>query len=422
MPHSVRSESEEPAASSEQRKTYTALVTHFLDDVPLSGIIRIRDMMYGVKDPFRLDQGDVSFEAPDTVKRAMHRAIDENHSHYVQTTGIPRLLDLIVEKLRSVNRIPVAGPDEVMVTNGGIHGLFIVFQSLLNPGDEVIVPDPEWPPCMGTIRAARAIPVPCRLYEHRGWRYDLDELASTITPRTTAIYINSPHNPTGGVLTRDDVTTIANLCRERNLWLISDEAYEDVLYDGAEHVSPGSIAGAYERTISVFTLSKSYAITGLRLGYVALRDATIRERMKKALFYTTSNVCSVVQYGGIGAFEGSQQSIGEYCRELQERRDLFYRGIRDHAGDIFSGAPPKGAFYAFLKINPEWRLERMGEKDSISWAMVEFLISRGRIGCVPGIDFGQNGDGYIRFCFARDRAELTGALESMQQVFSVQRT
>jgi aspartate/methionine/tyrosine aminotransferase len=219
-------------------------------------------------------------------------------------------------------------------------------------------------------------------------------------------------------LTREDVRYIAELCRDRNLWLISDEAYEDVLFDGAEHVSPASIPGAYDKTISVFTLSKSYAITGLRLGYVALRDAAVRERMKKALFYTTSNVSSVVQYGGIGAFEGSQESVAEYCRELKARRDLFYAGIRDSAAGIFSGAAPKGAFYAFLKIDPAWRPERMPESGSISWAMAEFLIARARIGCVPGVDFGQNGERYVRFCFARDRAELTGALDSMRSVFA----
>ncbi|MDP9323904.1 MAG: pyridoxal phosphate-dependent aminotransferase, partial [Acidobacteriota bacterium] len=281
---------------------------HFLDAVPFSGIIRIRDMMYGVKDPFRLDQGDVSFDAPETVKRAMHRAIDDNHSHYVQTTGIPRLLELLVAKMRTVNRIPVGGPDEVMVTTGGIHGLFIVCQSLFEPGDEVIVPDPEWPPSMGNIKAARAVPVPCRLHESLGWRYDLAELESTITVRTRAIYINSPHNPTGGVLTRQDVEAIADLCRDRKLWLISDEAYEDVLFDGAEHVSAASLPGMYERTISLFTFSKSYAMTGLRLGYVATLDGRLRERMKKALFYTASNVSSVVQYGGVGALEGSQSN------------------------------------------------------------------------------------------------------------------
>jgi aspartate aminotransferase len=403
---------QQPAA-----QIYTSLVTHFLDDVPFSGIIRIRDMMYGVKDPFRLDQGDVSFDAPETVKQAMHRAIDENHSHYVQTTGIPRFVNLVLEKLRSVNRIPVGGPDEVMITNGGIHAIFIVCQSLLDAGDEVIVPDPEWPPCMGNIRAARAVPVPCRLHADLGWRYDLDELESAITPRTKAIYINSPHNPTGGVLTRDDVTAIVRICRERRLWLISDEAYEDVLFDGAEHVSPASLEGAYDRTISVFTLSKSYAMTGLRLGYVALADGSLRERMKKALFYTTTNVSSVVQFGGIGALEGSQESVGAFRRELEARRNLFYAGIREHAGAVFSGSPPRGAFYAFLKIDPAWRPDKMPASGSVSWAMTELLISRGRIGCVPGIDFGANGEGYMRFCFARDRRELAGALQSLRSLF-----
>jgi aspartate/methionine/tyrosine aminotransferase len=271
---------------------------------------------------------------------------------------------------------------------------------------------------MGNVKAAGAVPVGCALHERLGWRYDVDEMRAAITPRTRAIYINSPHNPTGGVLTRDDVNAIAGLCRERDLWLISDEAYEDVIFDDAEHVSPGSIPGMYERTISVFTMSKSYAMTGLRLGYVALADAKLRERMKKALFYTATNVSSIVQYGGVGALEGSQESVRRFRQELQARRDLFYAGIREHAGAVFSGAPPKGAFYAFLKINPAWRPEPMPSSGSISWALAEFLISRGRIGCIPGIDFGPNGEGYIRFCFARDRVELTGALESMRSVFA----
>src|SRR5919205_853820 len=126
-----------------------------LDAVPFSGIIRIRDMMYSVKDPFRLDQGDVSFDAPDRVKAAMRKAIDENRSHYLQTTGLPRLLELLADKLRTKNRIPVGSPDEVMVTTGGIHALFIVCQALLEPGDEVIVPDPTWPPAVGNVLAAQ---------------------------------------------------------------------------------------------------------------------------------------------------------------------------------------------------------------------------------------------------------------------------
>src|SRR5690348_10367621 len=236
----------------------------FLDTVPFSGIIRIRDMMYSVKNPFRLDQGDVSFDAPETVKAAMRRAIDENRSHYLQTTGLPRLLDLLAGKLRVQNRIPIGSPEEIMVTTGGIHGVFIACQGLLEPGDEVIVPDPEWPPAMGNITLARGVPVPCPLKESLGWRWDLDELASTITPRTRAIYVNSPNNPTGGVLTRADVEAIAALVERRGIWLISDEAYEDVVFDGHGHVSPASLDGMYDRTISIFTFSKTYAMTGLR--------------------------------------------------------------------------------------------------------------------------------------------------------------
>ncbi|MCA1558913.1 MAG: pyridoxal phosphate-dependent aminotransferase [Acidobacteria bacterium] len=390
----------------------------FLDSVPFSGIIRIRDMMYSVTDPFRLDQGDVSFDAPDTVKRAMHRAIDDNHSHYLQTTGVPRLLALLAQKMKDVNGIPVESTDELMVTTGGIHALFIACQALLEPGDEVIIPDPTWPPCAGNITLSHAVPIPCPLHEHLGWRYDLTELEATITPRTRAIYINSPHNPTGGVLSRDDIGRIADLVRDRGLWLISDEAYEDVVFDEAEHVSPASLPGMYERTIPIYTFSKTYAMTGLRLAYVAVRDAQLRERMKKALFYTASNVASVVQYGGIGALEGSQTCIREFRDELQARRDLFYAGISEHAGGVLSGARPKGAFYAFLRIEPGWRSQDVPAGGSLSWAMAEYLISEGRIGCVPGVDFGAHGEGYIRFCFARERRELNGALESMHRLFA----
>jgi aspartate aminotransferase len=389
-----------------------------LDSVPFSGIIRIRDMMYSVKDPFRLDQGDVSFDAPDTVKQAMRRAIEENRSHYLQTTGVPRLLELLAEKLRRQNGIPIGAPDEIMVTTGGIHGVYITCQALLEPGDEVLVPDPEWPPSAGNVLAAQARPVPVRLHEELGWRYDVEELERAITPKTRAIYLNSPHNPTGGVLTRDDVEAIAAIAHRHGLWIISDEAYEDVIYDGAQHVSPASLPDMYDRTISVYTFSKTYAMTGLRLGYVAARDPKLRERMKKALFYTASNVSSVVQFGGIGALEGPQDCVAAFRDELKARRDLFFDGIQNAAPHIFTGAKPKGAFYAFLRIAPEWTPAPGARPESISWAMTEYLISNGRIGCIPGADFGANGEGYLRFCFARDRAELQGALRSIGALFA----
>jgi len=392
-------------------------MAHFLDDVPFSGIIRIRDMMYGVKDPFRLDQGDVSFDAPDTVKSALMRAVADNRSHYVQTTGIPRLLELLATKLRDKNGIPVRAPGEVMVTNGGIHGLYTVFLALLEPGDEVVVPDPAWPPAVGNILAARGVPVPCPLHESMGWRYDLDELERSITPRTKAVYVNSPSNPTGGVLTRADLERILAIAEARGLWIVSDEAYEDVIYDGAAHVSVASLPGAYERTVSVFTLSKTYAITGLRLGYIAAKEHALLERMRKVLLYTTNNVSSIVHYGGVGALEGSQACIEGFRVELEARRDLFYAGVHEAASGVFAGEPPAGAFYAFLKIDPSWQPPDPAQP-SVSWAMAEHLIRHGRIGCVPGADFGATGEGHVRFCFARDRQELQGALDSMRALFA----
>jgi aspartate aminotransferase len=189
----------------------------------------------------------------------------------------------------------------------------------------------------------------------------------------------------------------------------------------------------YARTFPLYTFSKSYAMTGLRIGYVAIKDPVIRDRAKKVLFYTASNIASVVQFGGIGALEGPQDCIDAFRAELRARRDLFYRGISELGGDIFSGKPPAGAFYAFLRIDAAWtdpstlrqdqgRPERGGgttgsEQTSLSWRMVEHLIKNGRIGCVPGVDFGANGEGYVRFCFARDRKEIFGALQSMKQLF-----
>ena len=393
-------------------------MAEYLDLVPLSGIIRIRDMMYAVDRPFRLDQGDVSFDAPATVKAALMRAIDDNRSHYVQTTGIPPLQALIAGKLRAKNGVPVDHPDEVMVTTGGIHGLFVVCQALFEPGDEVLVSDPTWPPAAGNIAAARAVPVPYPLHASRGWRPDVDELARLVTPRTRALYVNTPHNPTGGVLSRADLQALADFARAHDLWVLSDESYEDVIYEGHEHVSLASLPGMYPKTIPIYTFSKTYAMTGLRLGYVAVHDAVMRDRIRKLLFFTVSNTSSLIQFGGIGALEGSQDVVAAFRTELAARRDLFYRGVAEAAGGLLTGTPPPGAFYAFLKVDPAWR-SPLGTGGSLSWAMAEFLIKQARIGCVPGADFGAHGEGYVRFCFARGREELTGALAEMKQVLSV---
>jgi aspartate aminotransferase len=400
----------------------------FYDSVPVSAIVRIRDMMYTVKDPFRLDQGDVSFDAPETFKQAVAKAMTDNRTHYLPTAGIPPLRQAFAEKMRTKNHIPVESDDEILVTNGGTHGLYAVFHALLEPGDEVIVPDPEWPPTMAMIQAAggKAVQVPLR--EDLRFRWNIDELEKAITPKTRVLYLNSPNNPSGGVLTRDDLERLAAIARERNLWVVSDEAYEDIIYRG-EHISIASLPGMYDRTIPVYTMSKSYAITGVRVGYFAIKDKALRDRALKLVLYTTSNVSSIAQYGAVGALEGSQLFIADFKKELQFRRDLFYKGLQEAAPGMFSGTPPDGAFYAFVKINPEAAknagvtgVSRAGASaeaaESLSWAMAEYLIKNARIGCVPGVDFGANSEGYIRFCTCRSREELTGALASMKESLS----
>jgi aspartate/methionine/tyrosine aminotransferase len=266
---------------------------------------------------------------------------------------------------------------------------------------------------MAIAIAAKATPVGVPLYEQLGWRWDPDELERAITPRTKAIYVNSPNNPTGGVMTRGDLERIADIARERNLWVLSDEAYEHIIYKG-EHASIASLPDMYDRTIPIYTFSKSYAMTGLRLGYFAVQDSTLRARAIKVIAYTTNNVSSIVQYGGIGALEGSQDCIREYRDELKARRDLFFSGLADASAGMLSGVPPDGAFYAFVKIDPVWASTTAATTPSLSWAMAEHLIRNARIGCVPGVDFGASGEGYLRFAIARERRELQGALASMK--------
>jgi aspartate aminotransferase len=270
---------------------------------------------------------------------------------------------------------------------------------------------------MAIVKAAGGTAVQVPLRESLSWRWNIDEIEKAITPKTKVLYLNSPNNPSGGVLTRQDLDRLAAIAHERNLWVVSDEAYEDVVYKG-EHISIASLPGMYDRTIPVYTLSKSYAITGVRVGYYAIKDPQLRDRALKIVLYTTTNVSSIAQYGAVGAMEGSQQCIADFKQELLFRRDLFFKGLLEAAPNVFTGEPPDGAFYGFVKINGDWAKHAGVKGDSLSWAMAEFLIKHARIGCVPGVDFGPNSEDYIRFCTCRSREELTGALASMKEAFA----
>jgi aspartate aminotransferase len=383
-----------------------------IDRVELSGIARIRDVILKLDKPYRLESGEPSFEVPGHIKEAMVRALRDNHTHYVASAGIPELRRAIVEKCRATNGIPIESLSETIATNGGTHALYCLFQALIEPGDEVLIPDPTWTSVQHLITLCGGIVRRVPLHEERGWGFDPHELRAAITPRTRALMINSPHNPTGGVLSREDQLEIAAIAADHPwVTVVSDEAYEDVIYDGVEHVSFASLPGMYERTISVFTLSKSYAMTGLRLGYVVTPDKQLIERMQKVGLYTANGINSITQWGGVAALSGPQECVADFRTEYQARRDLFYDGLGDIP--VFAGRPPAGAFYAFLRITDGWQTPE-GQGDS--WAMTEYLL-KARVGSAPGVIFGPRGEGYLRFSTACDRADLTGALDAMRGLF-----
>jgi aspartate aminotransferase len=383
-----------------------------IDRVELSGIVIVRDAILKMEKPYRLESGEPSFDVPDHIKEAMVRALRDNQTHYVASAGIPELRKAITAKCRTANGIPMESSAETIVTNGGMHGLYCLFRALLEPGDEVLIPDPTWTCVQHLITLCGGVVKRVPLHEERGWTFEPKEIRAAITPRTRALMINSPHNPTGGVLSRADLEAIAAIVEDYpQLTVVSDEAYEHVIYDGAEHVSFASLPGMYARTASVFTCSKSYAMTGLRLGYVVTPDRQTLDRMQKVVLYTANGVNSITQAGGVAALTGPQDCTRAFQVEYQARRDLFYEGLKDLP--VFRGAPPAGAFYAFLRIADGWTAPN-GRRDS--WAMTEFLLAA-RVGSSPGIIFGPAGEGYLRFSTACQRDDLTGALAAMRALF-----
>jgi aspartate/methionine/tyrosine aminotransferase len=292
----------------------------------------------------------------------------------------------------------------VVVTNGGMHALYITFRALLEPGDEVVMPDPMWTEIAENIRLAGGTPVRVTLEESKGMAYTAEAIAKKITSKTRAIFLNTPHNPTGMVMPERELRAIADLAIEKKLWIISDEAYEHVIFDGEKHVSIGSLKGVEDRTISLFSMSKSYAMSGLRMGYLAVRDPLILERVKKLLRCTINGVNSITQYGAAAALSGPQDAPKSMGEEYQARRDILMKGLEGIKA--LKPFKPHGSFFLWAAIHPEWE-GYQGKKDD--WAMANYLIDQGGVGCSPGTAFGPAGAGHVRLAFSCDHAQVEAA-------------
>jgi len=373
---------------------------HPVDQVSLGAIVQVRDRLLEQqargRQVLRLESGDPSFDIPPHVREAMEKALRDGLTHYTASTGIPQLRDAICRKVTAQNQLTVRDADHVIVTNGGMHGLYVLFRALLNPGDQVILPDPMWTEIGENIRLSGGVPVPVRLRAERGYAYSPEDIASAITPRTRAIFVNTPHNPTGAVADRATLQAIAALAEQHNLYLVSDEAYEHVIFDGKEHISLGSLPAARERTFSTFSMSKTYAMSGLRLGYLVIPDNdVVLERLKKLVRCTINGVNSVAQWGAVAALNGPQEATRAMAVEYQLRRDTLYDALVN--APYVAPFKPSGTFYLWCKMKPDW-VGYGGKQDD--WSMTNYLIDTAGIGSSPGTAFGVAGEAHIRFAFS----------------------
>ncbi|PYB68505.1 pyridoxal phosphate-dependent aminotransferase [Thermoplasma sp. Kam2015] len=374
-----------------------------VDDISFGAIVKIRDQLLEMqrngKKVYRLESGDPSFSLPPHVKEAIKQAIENNKTHYTDSTGIPELRRAIAEKLVKKNGIKNATPENVIVSNGGMNALYVTFRSLISPGDEVIIPDPMWTEIAEIIKLAEGVPVrvPVENYTENLLKYEDDE-------RIKAVFINSPHNPTGLVFTPKQIDDIISFAESKGIFIVSDEAYEDVIFDGRKHVSPAS---KYDDTISLFSMSKTYAMSGLRIGYAHTNNDLLYERMKKLLRCTINGVNSATQYGAVAALTGPQEFVGQMRDEYQKRRDIIYNAVLK--SPYLEPIKPGGTFYLWCRIKkfPE------GVKDS--WDMTYYLLDKTGVGSSPGPVFGPAGEGYIRFAFSADTEQIKEASELLEK-------
>jgi len=348
-----------------------------------------------------LEIGEPDFNTPANVVEAGIGALRQGWTHYGPSAGLPELRQAIAEEVGRSRGVQVSS-DEVVVVPGGKPIIFFTLLALAEAGDEVIFPNPGFPIYESMIHYAGARPVPIRLREEKDFGFDVDELASLISERTRLIILNSPQNPTGGVLSQQNIHDIAEVIGDRNIMVLSDEIYSRLLFEG-EHCSIMSEPGFQERTILLDGFSKTYAMTGWRLGYGVMR-ADLATHIARLMTNSTSCTASFTQVAGIEAVRGDQSSVERMRAEFQQRRDVFVAGLNRIKG--FSCRLPKGAFYAFPNIT---------EMGWSSKKLADALLEQAGVACLSGTSFGDFGEGYLRFSVANSLENLKQALVQIDQ-------
>jgi aspartate aminotransferase len=348
-----------------------------------------------------LEIGEPDFDTPAHIKAAAVRALEEGWTHYTPAAGIPALREAIADYIRRTRGIPV-GPEHVVVVPGGKPIMFFAILALVEEGDEVIYPNPGFPIYESMIRFVGARPVPLRLRMENEFRVDVEELARLITPRTRMLILNSPANPTGGVLTREDLEAIAELCLKHDLVVLSDEIYSRILYEG-EHISIASFPGMLERTIILDGFSKTYAMTGWRLGYGVMPEP-LAEAVTRLMINSNSCTAAFTQIAGIAALTGPQDEVDRMVAAFRERREVMVEGLNRLPG--FRCLKPKGAFYAFPNIEGAGMSSR---------ELAHYLLEEAGVAVLSGTAFGEYGEGFLRLSFANSIENIQKALERIEK-------
>jgi aspartate aminotransferase len=354
--------------------------------------------------------GEPDFDTPERIKEAAVRAMQRGQTKYTEVGGIPELKTAVCTKLKRDNGLDYE-PAEVLVSVGAKHTLFNVVVALLDPGDEVIIPSPYWVSYPEQAKLVGAVPVPASTEERTGFDLDPDRLRAAVTARTKIIVVNSPNNPTGAVFSRAALEAVARLAVERQLWVVSDECYEALTFEG-RHVSIAQLGREIKaRTLVVNTCSKAYAMTGWRIGYAAGSRALIRA-MTDVQSQVTSNPSSIAQWAAVEALAGPQDDVATMAAEFDRRRRLIVAGLNALPG--VTCVMPRGAFYAFANVSGLFGRRTPADKPlGSSTDVAEFLLEHARVAVVPGLDFGS--DAHVRLSYATSGEVIREGLARMDR-------
>lgn len=371
--------------------------------LPQSGIRRMFDLAKGKEDVISFVLGEPDFDTPKSIVEEAKKALDEGKTHYTDNAGILPLREEISKSVKKYDRVAYNPENEILICTGAMQAIYLTMAVLLNPGDEVLISNPCYANYYGQVSMNYGVPVPVPVYEEDDFNFTYENLKKYVTPKTKAILLNSPNNPTGAVATRKVMEDVAKIAIENDLYVIYDAVYKHLLYDGIDYINIAELDGMRERTIYIDSFSKTYAMTGWRIGYLA-GPKEIVSLMPKLQEFMPSCISTFTQYAAIEALRSGQSAIDSMNREYTSRRKLLLEKIESI--DKISCRAPKGAFYAFINI----KKTGLGSQE-----FAERLLEQQNVVVAPGVAFGDEGEGYIRISYATSTENIQEGMNRMKR-------